>query len=154
MASIRIPEGMTRQELFPNHKLRARGKIDKDGGLHVELEEWASKTKSVHISDFCKKKHISYKQLKREAKENPSLQHALDMAMDAVAKNIRDQWQGDYKMAEFSKMYLPCFDEVIKEQKQELRELVAEKIAGYGSNSGTVIQLVDSSGYKMVDNKE
>lgn len=144
----KIPEGMDRSELFPNHKPRARGKIDKDGSLFVELEEWAETTKSVHISDFCKPRHISYKMLKSEAERLPQLQRALDMAMDAVAKNIRDQWQGDYKMAEFSKMYLPCFDEVIKDQRKELREFVAAKIGGY---NGPSIQLMDSSGYSLKD---
>ncbi len=136
----------TNKEKYGIHTVRSREKIDANNDLFVELEEWAETTDAIHISEFCSPRKFSYKMLKKESESNPHLKDALEKAMDRIAKNIRDQWKMDYRLGELSKMYLPIFDETIREHKREMTEMVSRRIAANTQNNMT-INIVDSSGY-------
>lgn len=130
--------------------VRPRGKIDRNGDLWMELEDWAEHTKAIHLSEFCTPRKFSVKRLTEEAKTNQLLNESLEKAQDKIAKNIRDQWQLDYRLNDFSKMYLPIFDRVIKDNRMELTKMVSEKIAASHAN----INIIDSSGYLKPNKKD
>lgn len=143
--SRRIPEGMTRSELFPNHKSRPRAQAYNMTLLASELEDWASFTKSVNFSEFTRPRKLTYSKIKAEAMRNPDVQEALCLVKDALADNLKKLWIDNPTMKEYVKSYLDCFDEIIQERRAQVHEMISRSVAA--NSPSTIIQLTDSSGY-------
>jgi hypothetical protein len=147
--SRRIPDGMDRSELFPNHKSRPRAKEYNMTMLASELEDWAAHTKSVNFCDFTRPRRITYSKIKAEAGRNPHVQDALLLVKDSLTDNLRKFWLDNPHMKDYVKSYLDCFDEILQERKAQLVEQVTKHI-----ESRTTLKLSDSTGYLTeVDNE-
>lgn len=142
----RIPDGMSRSELFPNHKSRPRAQAYNMTLLASELEEWAEHTKSVNFSEFTRPRKLTYGKIKAEALKNPNVQDALGLVKEALTDNLRTMWIDNPDMKDYVKQYLDCFDEILQERKAQVHEMV-RNVIGSHSSASKIVQIADSTGY-------